>query len=172
MNKIVLSLKPVGLFSLGFTHPRALGPDVSFAAKPVLLNGKTSYIPYIPGSSVKGALRSAATRIAGHDPQALHAQANTLGFTSCNESLSKLMRECDVCNLFGKPGIIYPKVFFGDFNCEKPPKPRVLTKVGIEDKSSTASEHALYSIEYITPQTIFKGEISYMRLTEREMELL
>lgn len=172
MRKIVLSLRPVGLFSLGSTHPRALGPDVPFAAKPVHKDGKIAYVLYIPGSSVKGALRSAASRIAGHDIQPQQSHTTAFKFTTCNESLSKFMRECDVCNLFGKPGVVYPKVFFGDFECEKSSKHHILTKVDIDDKSLTASEHALYSVEYISRQTIFKGEISYIRLTEKELELL
>lgn len=161
MKKILLSLRPPGLFSLGFTHPMVFGPDIPFATKPVRKNGKIRYELYIPGSSVKGALRSAASRV-----------ANSFGFTSCEESLSILLKECDVCALFGKPGTVYPKIFFGEFVSEKLEETYELTRVGIDDESSTASEHALFSVRAVMPNTVFTGEILFYNLQDRELELL
>lgn len=161
MKKIVLSLSSPGLFSTGFTHPMILGPDIPFAAKPVKEGKETKYALYIPGSSVKGALRSAASRI-----------ASPFGFTTCGESLSNFMQKCDICELFGKPGVVYPKLFFGDFVPENPVKTYTLTRVEVEDQSFTAAEHALFSVETVAPRSIFTGEILFNHLTDKELELL
>lgn len=161
MNSITLSLCPVGMFSLGSTHPRALGPDISFAAKLVKRDKDFHYELYIPGSSVKGALRSATSRV-----------AEAFGFSSCGESLSEAMQQCDVCSLFGNSGLVYPRLFVGDFVAAKPTVRHIITRVGIDDKSLTSSEHALFSTEAVAPGTIFCGEICFGDLSDKEIELL
>ncbi|MCS6769975.1 MAG: RAMP superfamily CRISPR-associated protein [Candidatus Caldarchaeum sp.] len=161
MSRIVLNLRPAALLSVGFSHPRALGPDIPFASKPAKRDRRTAHIPYIPGSTVKGSLRSAASRI-----------AKAYGFTSCGEGFSRSMKDCDVCSLFGKPGITYPKVFFSDFVPDGEVKFHSLTRVGIDDKSSTASEHTLFSVECVAHPTVFRGEVNFRELSGREFELL
>ncbi|MEN3047879.1 MAG: RAMP superfamily CRISPR-associated protein [Candidatus Caldarchaeales archaeon] len=161
MKKIVFCLRPIGLLSLGHAHPRSLGPDIPFATKPVASSGGVVRVPYVPGPSVKGALRSAASRV-----------ARAFGFTSCGEGLSKSMRSCDVCALFGEPGVDHPKLFFSDFLPDGEVRLHTLTRVMIDDASSTVSEHVLFTVECAVRPTVFKGEVSFRELSERELKLL
>jgi len=151
-------LRPVGSLAIGHTHPSVLGPDVSFMVKP---SGKNSYTTYIPGSSVKGALRSAASRV-----------AEAYGFSSCGKAVSKYLLDCEVCGLFGKENTLHPKIFFSDFIPENGVVKFVRTSIKLRDKSLTAEEHALFNMERITHQTVFTGRIEFYNLNYREMTLL
>ncbi len=124
-------------------------------------SGKNSYTPYIPGSSVKGALRSAASRI-----------AEAYGFSSCGRAVSKYLLDCEVCGLFGRENTPHPKLFFSDFVPEGEMVKFVRTNVRLSDSSLTAEEHALFSVERITYQTVFTGRIDFYNLGDREVALL
>jgi len=94
-------IKAVGLVTVGWSTPSALGVDIPIAKKLIRKMGEEEckiYVPYVPGSSFKGALRSATSRI-----------AEAYGFTSCGFIDPEMINEahksgvCDVCRLFGYP---------------------------------------------------------------------
>ncbi|MEM2057847.1 MAG: hypothetical protein QXO76_06320, partial [Thermoproteota archaeon] len=74
MITFTVKVRPPSLICVGWSHPSAIGYDVPFAKKAVLEGGKHSFRIFIPGSSFKGSLRSASSRV-----------ARSYGFKSCGE---------------------------------------------------------------------------------------
>lgn len=137
-----MRVRPVGLLTVGGSAPSSVGPDIVFPS----IYGDGGRRLYIPGSSFKGVLRSAASRV-----------AKPYGFSSCGQVKPDLITRvhggelCDVCKLFGSPSIEYlPVVFFTDLvpDGEKV-SPGVVTRVKIEDYTLRALEGGLYSAEVV-----------------------
>jgi len=158
-------LNSVTLLTVGGGVPEVHGADVVF----VKLSGENGAEPYIPGSSVKGALRTSTTRIARH-----------YGFTACGEiEPSRIKRAhsakgiCDVCRLFGYPdqrGGNSSPLFVSDFKLVVGSvKPELVTRVGLDRKRLIALEGALYTVEHLPPGTLFEGLIG---LREEAVDLL
>lgn len=156
-----LKLKALTLLTVGWNVGEIMGADVLHARK---LVGNDFEI-YIPGSSVKGALRSAASRI-----------AEAYGFKSCGEINPDRIREahhkegiCDVCRLFGYPGMKFRSpLIVSDFTTNKV-QTVTLTRVTINDKTLTAEKGKLYTMEHVLPGTEFSGTV---RLAENAKDLL
>jgi len=151
-----LRLRAITLFTVGWGISEVLGADVVHARKPT----PNGYSYYVPGSTVKGILRTEASRIAAF-----------YGFSSCGEiepgrirsAHSRIGEACDVCKLFGYPeesgleGL--SAVYVSDFRVVGSPKPIVMTRVSLEDETLTAKEGALYTMEQLPPGTEFEGTI-------------
>lgn len=118
---------------------------------------------YIPASSLKGSLRSAASRVAA---------AYTVGrFTSCGQVDPALIamahrrtdgsfEECSVCRLFGSPGrTSSPNIFFEDL-IPQGGSPAVITRVKLRDDALNAMKGGLYKSEVIWGVD-FVGKIFY-----------
>jgi len=156
-----VKVKPVGLLTVGWSHPSAMGVDIPFVKKPASANHpEQSY--YIPASSFKGALRSSASRV-----------AQAYGFTSCGEVKPNLLESdekiCDVCFLFGTVNRRKPIIYFSDLLPSKTQKPMTLlqTHTRIDDRSQTVAEHGLFTVESILPTVEFTGSIKYTDLGGR-----
>ena len=132
------------------------GIDIAFA-KRITPDGEQEY--YIPGSSFKGALRSAACRV-----------AKAYGFSFCGKidpgELEKVHRNgeaCHVCRLFGYPsryaGRGWSRLFVSDLEPAAEFKPFIMTRVRIDDRSLRAVEGGLFNLEYIPPGVEFHGEV-------------
>jgi len=151
-------VRPVGLLSVGWSHPSAMGIDIPFVKMPKISDG-SGWSYYIPASSFKGALRSSASKI-----------AHAYGFTSCGEIKPDLLESenqaCDVCYLFGTINRRKPRIYFSDLLPSKISEPSVmlLTHTRIDDRSQTVAEHGLYTIEAILPTIEFTGSIMYLDL--------
>ncbi|MEM4639879.1 MAG: RAMP superfamily CRISPR-associated protein [Thermofilum sp.] len=162
MIKFGLRLKAVTLLTVGWGIPEVMGADVVHARKPV----GSRYELYIPGSSVKGALRSSASRVAAH-----------YGFTSCGEvepsriaeAHRAMGRACSVCELFGWPGGNGALLHVGDFRLVGETATEVVSRVSLNDKTLTAERGKLYSMEHLPPGAEFKGEV---RLIGERRDLL
>ncbi|MEM0233149.1 MAG: RAMP superfamily CRISPR-associated protein [Candidatus Nezhaarchaeales archaeon] len=147
--------RPVGIALIGWNYPSMFDIDLAFMRKiKRSSNGDLSKQIYIPGSSFKGALRSAASRI-----------AKSYGFTSCGYVEPELIREahersgvCDVCKIFG-----YPKnstsslIHVSDLNPVNNVRTFNVTRTRLEDDSLKVAEGALYTYEYIYDQAEFRG---------------
>ncbi len=155
MRKFTIQLKTLGLATVGWSHPAVAKADIVFARR---YDNKGSYTIYIPGSSFKGALRSSASRI-----------AEAYGFASCGETLANRLHKqvgevdfntCAVCHVFGYPGSGFSKIIVDDL-LPYAQEVRVyrVTRVGLDDKLLTKSEHKLYTVEVVPPNTVFKGTI-------------
>lgn len=159
-------LKSLGLFCIGWSHPSVLGPDIQFIRE-TTYDGDVRI--YIPGSSLKGALRSSASRI-----------AQNYGFTSCGEVKPEFIEEahikieiCDVCDLFGYPksNTLSPLIV-SNLKATEVIEPSALTRVRIDDRSMRAAEGALFTVEYVPPGSEFIGDIRLINPTEKRAALL
>jgi CRISPR/Cas system CSM-associated protein Csm3 (group 7 of RAMP superfamily) len=167
-----LRLRAVTLLTVGWGIPDVLGADIVHARKLALekLEGSKVRVAeriYIPGSSVKGILRTAASRVAA-----------AYGFTSCGETRPELIAKahagapCDVCKLFGYPSddpSAASRVWVGDFNPVGMPRDITVARVGLDDRTLTAREGALYSMQHLLPGSEFEGEV---RLDESARDLV
>jgi len=154
-----LRLRAVSLLAVGWGVPDVLGADIVHARK-LKLGGtgeRAAEVLYVPGSSVKGALRTAASRVAA-----------AYGFTGCGEVRPELIAgahadtPCDVCRLFGYPGddpSAASRLWVGDFNPVGEPRTIIVARVALDNKTLTAAEGALYSMEHLLPGSEFEGEV-------------
>lgn len=167
--KLVVGLRTVGLSCVGWSHPTALEADVPFTKRAVESGELVAHEVYIPGSSFKGALRSAASRV-----------AEAYGFTSCGEVKPQLIEKahgsggiCDVCKLFG-----YPKsksqapLFVSDLEPVGQTQSIVVTRVRLDDQTLKVAEGALFTTEHILPSAEFKGTILVHGAEPRLLRLL
>jgi CRISPR/Cas system CSM-associated protein Csm3 (group 7 of RAMP superfamily) len=152
-----LRLRAVTLLTVGWGIPDVLGADVVHARKLRVEGGKRAEVLYIPGSSVKGALRTAASRV-----------AEAYGFKSCGQVKPELIANahaggpCDVCRLFGYPGddpSAASRVWVSDFNPVGEPRTVTVVRVGLDDRTLRAREGVLYSMEHLLPGSEFEGEV-------------
>jgi len=152
-----LRLRAATLLTVGWGVPDVLGADIVHARKLRVEGSGASEVLYIPGSSVKGALRTAASRVAA-----------AYGFTSCGETRPELIAKahaggpCDVCRLFGYPGddlSAASRVWVSDFNPVGEPRTVTVVRVGLDDRTLTAREGVLYSMEHLLPGSEFEGEV-------------
>jgi CRISPR/Cas system CSM-associated protein Csm3 (group 7 of RAMP superfamily) len=157
MIRFKLRLRAVTLLTVGWGIPDVLGADVVHARKLRVEGGKRAEVLYIPGSSVKGALRTAASRVAA-----------AYDFTSCGHVKPELIAEahasgpCHVCRLFGYPGddpSAVSRVWVSDFNPVGEPRTVTVVRVGLDDRTLTAREGVLYSMEHLLPGSEFEGEV-------------
>jgi CRISPR/Cas system CSM-associated protein Csm3 (group 7 of RAMP superfamily) len=162
-----LRLRAAALLTVGWGVPDVLGADIVHARKLKVEGGKTSEVLYIPGSSVKGALRTAASRVAA-----------AYGFTSCGETRPDLIAKahagvpCDVCKLFGYPDddpSAASRIWVSDFDLVGGAGKTVVVRVALDNKTLTARQGALYSMEHLLPGSEFEGEI---RVDESARELI
>ena len=152
-----MKVKPVGLLTVGWSHPSGMGIDIPFVKMPITAPKGSDWSYYIPASSFKGALRSASTRIAA-----------PYGFTACGEikpeGLERGDHLCDVCNLFGTVDKKTPKLYFTDLLPSQHPKGSslLLTHTRIDYKSQTVAERGLYTREALESSVEFTGSIKYL----------
>ena len=169
MISFSLELKAVTLLTVGGGVPELFGADAVFIRVPEA-SGK--YKLYVPGSSVKGALRSAASRI-----------AKQYGFESCGEvepgriARAHSKRVCDVCALFGypnRPGGEKSPLTISNFEPLESldRKLTTITHVSIDEKRAVAREWALYVAEYIVPGVRFRGHVSIDHTSKELLPLL
>jgi len=144
-----VEVRPVGLFTVGGGTVEVFGPDVPFIKE----RGKI----FIPGSTFKGLLRSAASRV-----------AETYGFSSCgNIRPEELCGSCDVCKLFGSIRS-QGKLIVGNLEAVEGYELLWFTRVRINDKSNKAEEGGLFTQEHSYGGS-FRGMI---RVMEDGAELL
>jgi len=156
--KIGVRIKTVGLATVGWSTPSALGVDIPVAKKVVKKIDGEEYRIYIPGSSFKGALRSATSRV-----------AEAYGFTSCGFIDPEMIRKahekgvCHVCRLFGYPlRSVGGWISISDLELQDDTRRNLtmrITRTKLDDTSLKVEEGALYTSEHIFPDTEFKGSI-------------
>ena len=159
-----LRLRAATLLTVGWGVPDVMGADIAHSRK---LRADGSSVYYIPGSSVKGSLRTAASRVAA-----------AYGFSSCGEVKPERIEEahngavCDVCRLFGYPSrdpSASSPLSISNFNPLSDLKSVIIARVTLDNKRLTAMEGALYSMEHMLPGAEFEGEV---RVAETSRALL
>jgi CRISPR/Cas system CSM-associated protein Csm3 (group 7 of RAMP superfamily) len=168
-----LRLKAVSLLTVGQGVPEVFGADIVQARKRRVgrQGAEEGSVCYVPGSSFKGAWRTATSRIAA-----------AYGFISCGEvepgrivdAHSRLGRVCDVCRAFGYPGgpESSSQVVVGDFEVQRGTGTVIVARVSLDDGTLTAREGALYSVEHLPPGTELLGEVRVRRGAEGLLPLL
>lgn len=169
--KFYVRVKPVGIASVGWSYPSIFDIDVPFMRKIVKLSKpsiKEDFDTriYIAGSSFKGALRSAASRVAG-----------PYGFKSCGQIEPDLIRKahqkndvCDVCRIFGYPrSNASSLIHVSDLNPVDDIRTFSITRTRIEDNSLRIAEGALYTYEHIDDRSVFRG---YIEVRSRDPDIL
>jgi len=177
--RLGLIIKTKSLLSIGSGRAGFLADVVLYRA--LFFNNKY-YIEnfLIPGSTIKGTLRTSASKIAW-----------ILNLSSCGEidpiKISRahsLMKDsCDICKIFGEPGGSLSPLEVTEFYPIKNPKNairifdkrilkinlkdshwikdfiRSITRIRISDDTQNVAEGALFKSEYYPPSTYFYGEI-------------
>ena len=179
--RVGLLIKPLAFFCVGSGMP-SLEADITFYTMPIMAPDGPVEIKVIPGSTVKGVLRSSASRI-----------CHLLGLRSCKELrpefISKAHEEgvCDVCALFGYPGSnspsplettdfylvpreekaieIFEKGLMSSLVASSAGREafRTLTRIRLWDKSLTVAPGGLFTLEVLNPMWLFYGEIRLYR---------
>lgn len=114
--------------------------------------------PYIPASSLKGAIRSEVERV-----------AKTQGLPVCNsmtrkaspkdDAAEKQDEPCIVCGMFGSQEVAAHIVIHDAFPSDSSVTLNFQPHVGIDRKSGVKVDKALFSFETISPETSFNFEM-------------
>jgi len=187
-------------FSIENTEPLRIGSGAE-GAKPgspvdlpvyrqqvVLPNGSVINMPVIPGSSLKGVLRTASMILA--ESCGIHGVHSGVGDDNCVhkyidvrsfERLRKsgnigLVRQiiagfCPTCLLYGAPSVS-SRVNVSDLVPVGSVSTSVKTGVGINRRTGAAHRGALYTVEFIEPGTRFQGLISAVNTPNWLLSLL
>jgi len=143
-------------------------------------------LPYIPGSSIKGAFRSLVERLAAGIPGIKTCQLNS-DYTEClstkedwsikDRTESQIEAEleaglCDTCKVFGSPHRA-AKVFFQDLNIKEwAEMTQVRDGVVIDRDSGTAVSNFKYDYEVLPVDSEFYFEIVAEDVNETDIGLL
>jgi len=138
--------------------------------------------PVIPGSSLKGVLRTASMSLAvgcgleahsgvgGDDcvhvlESSVKEQGSRFSFDNDFRKLASpddirrvVLGFCPLCLLYGAPSVS-ARVSIGDFVPDSGAAVGVKTGVGIDRRRGAAARKVLYSVEFVEPGTVFTGRI-------------
>ncbi len=153
---IDLHIKPDGPILVKSGIATVSGPDMSFVT--VLRNG--DWEVYLPGSSLKGVLRSHAERItrtfkpeAACDPFAAGGEMMSCGRIFDKQKWSNeevYARSCLICKLFGSTGFAGRLATSDAYAVGRAPKPQRRDGVGIDRFTGGASRGAKFELEVVT----------------------
>ncbi|MBC7130572.1 CRISPR-associated RAMP protein [Candidatus Bathyarchaeota archaeon] len=130
-------------------------------------------IPYIPGSSLKGRVRSEAERIARQKNMPICYPPKT--DSMCGSIKNSIDELCICCRIFGTAGnvSVASKVKFRDaYPLGKVETLLERTGIAIDRETGTVAKGALYTIQAVPAGTKFSLEIVAENLTEEELRLL
>lgn len=150
---------------IGATKGKSITSLVNLAVLKININGKE--LPYIPASSLKGVFRSTAENIAGTYGIGNICNAGEEGSDKLNEAIKYNDKEkikeiinsfCLCCKIFGSQSYSSHVIFVDAY----PSNETILgvkTGIAINRRSGAVRRRALYEVEYVNPNTPFKGEI-------------
>ena len=140
------------------TKLRSIAADIPLQK----ININEKEMVYIPGSTIKGVLRTSAIRIA----HLLKLQVNAY---SVNPSMINNKGSDIICELFGAPNKS-SKIFVEDAYLET--NTEILTHIRIDDKYQVVKERSLFKAEYLPIGTKFKSKVKCYDVSIDEMRLL
>lgn len=172
MIKFKVVLIPKYILTISSGKPEELMTvDIVFSRKKVakITKEKIEYedVLYVPGSTLKGVLRTSACRV-----------ASILGYTCCNEvepsrietKHRDMNKICHVCELFGYPGGPKSLIRVGDGEIEKE-YVDYTTRLAVDDAMGVGRDGALFTSETIVgngsitfPIWILRDDIWIQRL--------
>lgn len=167
---IELELTAKSPFRIGAGKKITLTSPIDLPVLRIPLNGLD--VPYIPGSSLKGVFRSTAEFIAKSSGVNDVCMAGDGCRSSYNEYLNQILKSgefdkvrdilskyCLICKLYGS-GSFASHITFSDAYPKGYVPVGVKTGIAIDRKSGTAKGGALYSVEFVLPNTKFYCRIS------------
>jgi CRISPR-associated protein Csm3 len=129
--------------------------------------------PYIPGSSLKGRVRTEAERIAREKGMEICKPPDVKNM--CGSTKNSINDFCICCRIFGTAGSISvaSKVRFRDaYPLEKIDALLERTGIAIDREKGTVAERALYTIQAVPAGAKFGLEIVAENLSDEELRLL
>jgi len=130
--------------------------------------------PYIPGSSLKGKVRSEAERIARKEGKAVCTPPNTRNM--CGTLKSSIESLCICCRIFGTAGdniSVASKTRFRDAYPKQPVSgTNIRAGIAMDRSTGSVAKRALYSIESVPAGVTFGLEVVTENLTPDELKLL
>jgi CRISPR-associated RAMP protein (TIGR02581 family) len=163
---------------------------LSYTDSPVVLT--PAGLPFIPGSSLKGTLRSTIEKIVAspHDDLGLHAcglPAKDIPEESCPTARQEEIRKnrtidlekereklCHVCQLFGSP-FAAARITVNDLyliNDEWSGRTQIRDGVAIDRESETAKSGAKYDYEVVPSTTVFGLRVVIENATPQDLQLI
>jgi len=146
--------------------------DITQIDLPILRD--TQEQPYIPGSSLKGKVRSEAERIVRKEGLPVCTPPNTTAM--CGSLKNSVDDLCICCKIFGTTGnnvSVASKVRFRDaYPTEKIDKTLVRACIAMDRATESVAPGALYSIEAIPAGASFRFEVVAENLLPEQMKLL
>jgi CRISPR-associated RAMP protein (TIGR02581 family) len=133
----------------------------------VRLNG----IPYIPGSSLKGVLRSESERYARSIGEKVCDILNPKGENGelkWKEEKGENYEPCIICKIFGGPTIFSRVRFFDCFPSDGKFSTSLIQRVSINRITEAASPGRLFEVEFIEPGTNLDFKLEIENLTDKD----
>jgi CRISPR-associated protein Csm3 len=136
----------------------------------VRLNG----IPYIPGSSLKGVLRSEAERYARSIGEKVCDILNPKGengelrWKKEKEERKEAYEPCIICKIFGGPTIFSRARFFDCFPSNGKYSTSLIQRVSISRITEAQSPGRLFEVEFIEPGTNFDFKLEIENFTDND----
>ncbi len=144
-------------------------------------------VPFIPGSSLKGVFRSSSEFIArssgikgicmaGEGCREKNDNNNKLQMLMRSNELDELVEHlkkyCLICKMYGSSSYA-SHIFFGDAYppWETLPERGVKTGIAINRRSGTVRRGALYTVEFVTPGSVFNGFVEFRNIPNYGMGL-
>ena len=154
LNKITFTFELVNIsrIHIGSGFAKAYGVD-----NPVLRRKNRCVVP---GSTLKGLLRTALYRV-----------APIVGKPACNEIVPEKMEMCPACELLGMPNRP-SKVFVRDALPTQGADIALAAGIAIDRSSGKVSEGALFTSEYVVPDTQFTFVVEAYDLNGGQLKLL
>lgn len=151
---ITLHIRPDGPILIKSGLATVTGPDMAFVQ--VFRNGE--WQPYLPGSSLKGVLRSHAERIA----RTLKPGSACNPFEGCGSEMDRrepanpqqaYRRSCPICRLFGSTAYGGRLATTDAYAVGQPPRPQQRDGVGIDRFTGGSYQRAKFDLEVIVGGT-------------------
>ena len=130
-------------------------------------------VPYIPGSSLKGALRSEAERYARSIGEKICDIINPNGpdgELKLKEKLNEEYIPCIICRLFGGPTIFSRIKFYDMFPLNGIYKTSLIQRVSINRITEAQTPGRLFDVEFIEPGTRFDFRLEIENFKEEEQK--
>ena len=178
--ELTLALRNLEPLRIGVGKGESLGSSIDLPVYRQLVvtsSGGVVEQPVIPGSSMKGVLRTASMALAEQCGVKTHSG---VGDDNCvrefeEQSEAKFddfrakagpdwVRKvvagfCPTCLLYGAPSVS-SRVLVGDFVPEGPVRLAVKTGVGIDRRRGTVAKKVFYRVEFVQPGALFAGSMS------------
>ena len=135
---------------------------------------RSNGVPYIPGSSLKGVLRSEAERYAKSVGEKICDILNPKGengelkWKKEKEERNEAYEPCIICKIFGGPTIFSRVRFFDCFPSDRKYSTSLIQRVSISRITEAQSPGRLFEVEFIEPGISFDFKLEIENFTDKD----